>query len=154
MATNPFDYSAMMKMFDPDEVSKMFNPSRMFEMFEPQKSAAFDMSSVMDSNRKNFDTMIEANKAAANAYKDLLEKQMDIFGQLTAAAREQAEWIEKNAGPAAMTEKTEAYGEAVEKALGLMRKLADAARDANEEAYASIRSQINEAVEGMKAHKG
>jgi hypothetical protein len=146
----PFDMSQMYKMFDPDDVQKYFDPNRMFSMFEPAKSNAFDMSGVFDMNRKNFEAMVEANKAAAAAYKDLLEKQMEVFGQMTEAAREHVAWVDETTGAGAMTSKTEAYGAAVEKALVLMRKLADSARDANEEAYTQLKGQVNEALDDIK----
>lgn len=65
---NPFDYSEMFKAFDPEDVAKMFNPARMFAVFEPEKGkSAFDMTKLLDANRKNFESMVEANKAAAAA---------------------------------------------------------------------------------------
>lgn len=152
---NPFDYSDMSKMFDPENVAKMFDPTRMFSVFDSDKAApSFDMASLFDTNRKNFDAMVEANKAAAAAYKDLLEKQMEVYNQLTAAARDHVAWVDENAGPEAMSKKTEAYGEAVEKALGLMRKLAENARDANEEAFSKLKDQVNEAVGELRKKSG
>ena len=147
---NPYDYGQMFKMFDPADVQKVFDPNRMLAMFEPSKSPAFDLSGVFDMNRKNFEAMVEANKAAAAAYKDLLEKQMEVFAQLTAAARDHTAWIDETTGPQAISQRTEAYGAAVEKALILMRKLADSARDANEEAYTQLKGQVNEALEDIQ----
>ena len=146
----PFDMTQMFKMFDPNDVQKYFDPNKMFSMFEPAKANPFDMSGVFDMNRKNFESMVEANKAAAAAYKDLLEKQMEVFGQLTQAAREHVAWTDETTGPEAISARTEAYGTAVEKALVLMRKLADSARDANEEAFTQIKGQVNEAMDDIK----
>lgn len=150
---NPYDFSQMFKMFDPNDVHKYFDPNRMFSAFEPAKSPAFDMSGVFDMNRKNFEAMVDANKAAAAAYKDLLEKQMEVFGQMTSAAREHTAWMDETTGPDAISKRTEAYGEAVEKALVLMRKLADSARDANEEAYTQLKGQVDEAMTELKKPK-
>jgi len=146
----PYDFSQMFKLFDPDDVQRFFDPNRMFSMFEPAKSPAFDMSGVFEMNRKNFEAMVEANKAAAAAYKDLLEKQMEVFQQMTEAAREHASWVDETTGPNAISQRTEAYGAAVERALVLMRKLADSARDANEEAYTQLKGQVNEALEDLQ----
>jgi len=147
---NPYDFSQMFKAFDPENVQKMFDPNRMFEMFQPAQSSAFDMSGVFEMNRRNFEAMVEANKAAAAAYKDLLEKQMEVFQQMTEAAREHVAWMDETTGPQAVSQRTEAYAAAVEKALVLMRKLADSARDANEEAYTQLKGQVNEALEEMQ----
>ncbi|MEM8555470.1 MAG: hypothetical protein AAGF71_11690, partial [Pseudomonadota bacterium] len=116
MATKtPFDMSKMFKLFDPEDIAKMFNPKNMYSVFEAESFQPFDMTKVVEANRKNFDAMVEANKAAAEAYQDLMGKQMEMFGQMTEAAKEQMAWIEENAGPDAMTKKTEAYAEATEK---------------------------------------
>ena len=147
---NPYDYGQMFKMFDPADVQKVFDPNRMLAMFEPSKSPAFDLSGVFDMNRKNFEAMVEANKAAAAAYKDLLEKQMEVFAQLTAAARDHTAWIDETSGPQVISQRTEDYGVAVEKTLILMRKLADSARDANEEAYTQLKGQVSEALEDLQ----
>lgn len=151
MATkSPFDMTKMMKMFDPEEVAKVFNPKNMYSVFEAETFSPFDVTKVVEANKKNFDAMVEANKAAAGAYQDMMEKQMELFGQMTAAAKEQAAWIEENAGPEAMTKKAEAYAEATEKALGLMRKMAETTREANEEAYEKLKGQMQDAMEEMQ----
>jgi hypothetical protein len=110
----------------------------------------FDMEGIIKANQRNFEAMKEANKAAAETYKDMLDKQMEIFGQLTLAARQQYEWAEDAAGPDTLKAKTAAMSEAVEEALVLMRKLAEASREANEEAFNQMRGQVEEAVEKMK----
>ncbi|SFP70929.1 phasin family protein [Tranquillimonas alkanivorans] len=147
---NPWDINEMMKAFDPEQIARMWNPQMMFNMFQPPKGDMFDMESIIKSNQRNFDAMVEANKAAAEAYKDLLDKQMEIFGKLTLAARQQYEWAEDTAGPEQMTAKTKAMSEAVEEALRLMRKLAEATREANEDAFNTVRDQVNEAVDKMQ----
>lgn len=152
MATRPpFDFGDMFKAFNPTDVSRMFDPQRMMSMFEPARSPGFDMTGVFEMNRKNFEAMVDANKAAAEAYQDLLQKQMEVFQQLTTAAREHVSWVDETTGPEAISAKTEAYGAAVEKALVLMRKLADSARDANEEAYTQLKGQVNDAMEDLKS---
>lgn len=153
-AKNPWDVTEMMKAFDPEQVARMWNPQMMFSMFQPPKGEMFDMESIIKANQRNFEAMAEANKAAAEAYKDLLDKQMEIFGKLTLAARQQYEWAEDTAGPDAVTAKTRAMSDAVEEALRLMRKLADATRNANEDAFNSVKDQVDEAVEKVQRQTG
>lgn len=143
---NPFDMSAMMEAFDPDRIARMWNPQTMMQAFQQPQAQMFDMEQVIRANQRNFEAMSEANKAAAEAYKDLLDKQMEIFEKLTHAARQQYEWAEENAGPEALKSRTNAVNDAVEEALKLMRKMADNAREANEQAYRSMQSQVEESV--------
>ena len=143
---NPFDMSQMFAMFEPDRMQQAWNPQAMMRMFQQPQAQMFDMESIIRANQRNFEAMGEANKAAAEAYKDLLEKQMEIFEKMTHAARQQYEWAEENAGPETMKTRTAAMSEAVEESLKLMRKMADNAREANEEAYRSMSNQIEESV--------
>lgn len=143
---NPFDMSAFMDAFDPDRIAKMWNPQTMMQAFRQPQAQMFDMEQVIRANQRNFEAMSEANKAAAEAYKDLLDKQMEIFEKLTHAARQQYEWAEENAGPDALKARTNAMNDGVEEALKLMRKMADNAREANEQAYRSMQSQVDESV--------
>ncbi|QFU08943.1 Phasin protein [Rhodobacteraceae bacterium THAF1] len=143
---NPFDMSQMFAMFEPDRMKQMWNPQAMMQMFQQPQAQMFDMEQVIRANQRNFEAMSEANQSAAEAYKDLLDKQMEIFEKMTHAARQQYEWADENAGPDAMKSRTAAMNEAVEESLTLMRKMADNAREANEEAYRSMTSQIEESV--------
>ncbi|RVV96932.1 hypothetical protein EKE94_16465 [Mesobaculum littorinae] len=147
---NPWDMSQYMQGFDPEQMARMFNPQSMFAMFQPPKAELFDMESIIKANQRNFEAMSEANKAAAEAYKDMLDKQMEIFGKLTLAARQQYEWAEDTAGPDTLTAKTRSMSDAVEEALRLMRRMAEATREANEQAFTQVRGQVDEAVENLE----
>ncbi|WP_102107006.1 phasin family protein [Oceaniglobus roseus] len=150
---NPFDMSQWMNAFDPAEMGRMFQPQNMFQMFQPQQASAFDMEGIIKANQRNFEALTEANKSAAAAYKDMLDKQMEVFGQMTMAVRQQYEWAEDAAGPETLKAKTAAMNEAVEEALVMMKKLADATREANEQAYNAMKGQIAQSVEELKKKK-
>ena len=154
-AKNPFDLTDMFKAFDPEKMGEMFNPSKMFASFDSDAmKAPFDVTKLMDTSAKNFEAMVEANKSATAAYKDMMDKQMEVYGQLTSAAREHLSWVDEATGPEAMTKKAQAYGEAVEKAMTLMKKLAEDAQSANEQAFTKVKSQINDAVAEMQKKTG
>ncbi|HEX9857575.1 MAG TPA: phasin family protein [Paracoccaceae bacterium] len=142
---NPFDFNEMMKAFDPEAIAKMFDPKAMFAMFQPKDAPALNLQDIIQSNQRNFDAMIAANAAAAAAYRDLLERQMQIFEEMTASARQQLE-AAANAGPEALGEKAAAYGAAVEQALDLMRQLAENTRQANEQAFNAVKDKLAEAI--------
>lgn len=150
MASNPFDFTEMFKTFEPDRMMKMWDPQAMMRMFQQPQAQMFDMEAVIRANQRNFEAMAEANKSAAEAYKDLLDKQMEVFEKMTLAARQQYEWVDDNAGPDTMKARTMALNEAVEEALGLMRKMAENARQANQQAYEAIQGQVQDAVETVK----
>lgn len=153
MTKNPFDMTEMFKAFDPADMSRMFQPQNMFAMFQPQQPAMFDMEGIIKANQRNFEALQAANTSAAEAYKDMLDKQMEVFGKMTKAAREQYQWADDTAGPDTLKAKTTAMNEAVEEALVMMKKLADAQRQATETAYEQVKDQVTEAVEEIKKKK-
>lgn len=151
---DPFDFTKMFAGFQPDQMMKMWDPSAMMKMYAQPRADMFDMEGIIKANQRNFEAMAEANRAAAEAYKDLLDKQMEIFEKMTAAARQQYEWAEDTAGPDTMKQRTKAMNDAVEEALGMMKKLAETTREANDAAAKSMQGQVQEAVDGMKPKKG
>jgi len=153
---NPAFPADMMKMFDPENIAKMFNPEQLMAQFSQMSQmgqmgqAGFDLKDVIDRNQKNYEGMVAANQAAAEAYKDLLEKQMEIFGKMTANAQEQVAAIAA-AGPSEAAEKqAEIYQSAIDQALKLMAELSDASRKANEDAFAAIQGQVEKAMADLK----
>lgn len=88
--------------------------------------------------------MSKANEAAAQSYRGLIEKQMEIFETLTSEAAAKAKDGMPEDGSAA-------YQEAVSRALELMTELSDAARDANTQAYDAIRGRVDAAIKDLKS---
>ncbi len=146
MADNPFDPMNLWKPLDPQAMQAMFSPAAMMAAFQQPKSPGTDMDAVMRANQRNVEALAEANRAAAEAYKDMLDKQMEIFSKMTEAARQQYQWADESAGGDKLRERTAAMNGAVEEALSMMKKLAESARDANAEAYAQLKGQVDDAV--------
>lgn len=150
---NPAFPADMMKMFDPENIAKMFNPEHLMAQFSQMGQmgqTGFDLQDIISKNQKNYEGMVAANQAAAEAYKDLLEKQLEIFGKMTANAQEQVAAI-TSASPADAAEKqAEIYQTAIDQALKLMAELSDASRKANEEAFEAIKGQVEKAVADLK----
>ncbi len=146
---SPFDMSDMMKMFDPDSVAKMFDPRSMMAAFEPQRPKGLDLAGIMESNKRNFEAVQSANKAAAAANKDFYEKQMAVFNELMKGAAEQVKNL-GSAPPEDIAQKqAEIYGAAVEQSLAIMTELADTTRRANEDASATIQDRVERAVKDL-----
>lgn len=138
---NPFqDY---LKMFDPANLSKAFDPTTMMEKFGANASM-FDPQKTIEKSKSHFDAMAKANEAAAKSYRDLMEKQMKIFQDLTTEAVARA-----NADP--KQDAAAVYQESVKRALQIMTELSDAARDANNQAYDAVRKQVDEAMKDLKS---
>ena len=139
----PDSYSEFMKMFDPENISKMFNPQAMMEQFGV-KTSELDVEETVRKAKDKFDAMAKANEAAAASYRDLMEKQMQIFRDVTAEATAQI-----NAGPA--QDASAMYQQAVKRALEIMTELSDNAHKANNQAYEAIRAEVDKAIKDLKS---
>lgn len=150
MSTQPFDFSTMMKMFDPNEIGKMFGPEQIKAAFATPEMPAFDFNAAFESNRKNFDAMRAANAAATEAYRDFYRKQMAVFEEMMQAAKE---LVHENSGmpaPEASQKAAEIYSAAMKKALENMTTLATATKEANEDAFAMIQERVKESIAELR----
>lgn len=150
-AKYPFDLSEMTKLYDPERIAKLFDPKSMFEQIPAMQSSPVDMVQIIERNRRSFDAMVEANKAAAASYRDMMEKQMEIFNQLTQVAGEYAKNVDTSGSADAAKRNMDVYSKAIEKAFGLMQKMAESGREANQKAFDSIQKQVMAAAEELKA---
>ncbi len=146
MAKKPYDPTDFMKAFDPEAMRKMFDPQNMLAAFQ-EKAASFDMSKLMESNKKQVEAMAEANKAAAEAYRDLLAKQMAIFQEVIAPAQKM---LAETSDPEKLKAHTEKMNEAMAEGLAMMKRLADNTRKSNEEAFTAFKAHVDELLSNAK----
>ena len=142
MAKPSFDPTDFMKAFDPEAMRKMFDPKNMMAVFQ-KGSGGFDMSTLMETNKKQVEAMAEANKAAAETYRDLMAKQMAVFQEVIAPAQKM---IAESSDPETVKTRTEAMNNAVAEGLAVMKTLAENTRKANEDAFAAFKSHVDTAM--------
>ncbi|MEO4043114.1 phasin family protein [Hoeflea sp. CAU 1731] len=147
---SPFDPAGMMEEFfsfyDPDAMKDMFDPQKFMERFKSMTPGNVDMSEVVDRNRRNFEALVEANKSAADTYRDMLEKQMTILNRMTDAAKNYTGSLTASGDPDAMKK---AYADATEKALTLMKEMAEETRTANEKVFNGMKDRIASAMKDV-----
>ncbi len=143
MAKNPFDPAEIFKAFSPDAMAKAFDPNAMMNAFQEAGKNLPDLADVFDANKRHFEATAEANKAAAAGYKDMLEKQMEIFREVTEPVQKM---MMDAADPATIKAQTDAMSEAVQNALALMQNLAEASRVANEKAFEEVKAEVTKTV--------
>lgn len=137
--------------FDAEKMADMFKTPDMTKMFEGFKMTGIDMSSVMDSQKKNVDALMAANRAAAAGYQDFFKKQMAIFEETMSVAQGQMGSMGEGVGPDAAAKQADLYRVAFEKALANMTELAEAAKKANEEAFAIVSARVKESLAELQA---
>lgn len=90
MARPPFDLQGFMKAFDPNALNKIFDPESMMVMLQQPNLMMADMPEMFEANKGRIEAMVEANKLSAQNYKDMQEKQMQIFRDVISDAADQA----------------------------------------------------------------
>lgn len=137
--------------FDPTQFSDLFKSYDMSKFF-PKSAADLDPSALMESQKKNMDALIEANKKAAEGYKALFEKQVKVFEATMTEARQQAEGFDAtNISTEAAQAQAEYAKAAFEKAVENMTALAEEAQKANTDAYQVVASRVEDSVKELQA---
>ena len=137
--------------FDPEKLTEFFKQNDFAKQFADFKMPGFDADALMAAQKKNMDTLVEANKAAAAGYQELFKKQVAIFEETIAEAKQGMKSFEGNTLDA---DAAKAQGEvakaAFEKALGNMQALAEAAQKANSEAYEIVAGRVKDSVNELR----
>lgn len=137
--------------YDPEKMAEMFKTPDVARMFEGVKLPGFDMTALMDTQKKNVEALMAANRAAVAGYQDFFRKQMAIFEETMSAAQAQIGSVGDSMGPDAAAKQTDLYRAAMEKALANMTELAEAAKKANEEAFAIVQARVRESISELQA---
>ena len=137
--------------FDADKMAEMFKVPDMSKMFETMKLPGFDAQAMMETQKKNVEALVAANQAAAAGYQDFFKKQMAIFEETMHGAQAQIAAMGEGMGPDAAAKQAELYKVAFEKALANMTELAEAAKKANEEAFAIVSARVKESIAELQA---
>ena len=137
--------------FDADKLTEFFKQNDFTKQFADFKMPGFDADALMAAQKKNMETLIEANKAAAAGYQDLFKKQVAIFEDTMAEAKQSMKSFE---GKALDSDAAKAKGEianaAFEKALGNMQALAEAAQKANSDAYEIVAARVKDGMSELQ----
>jgi phasin family protein len=138
----PFDLEQMTAFFKANDYTKAFAAPKMPEV---------DAEEILAAQKKNMETLVAANKAAAAGYQDLFAKQVEVFEATMAEAQKQIAGFDPSKVDA---DSAAAQGEvakvAFDKALGNMTALAEGAQKANADAYEVVSASIKDSVTDLQ----
>lgn len=111
------------------------------------KVPGLDAEAMLNSQRKNFEAMMAANQRALEGYRQIAERQRDIFQEMIGSVHEaigtlssQSKGADLPKAQAHLIEKT------VGKALAAMQEMAEMAFTSNSEAFQIIQNRAQEAL--------
>ena len=140
--TFPFDLEQMTEFFKANDFTKAFAAPKLPEV---------DADSILAAQKKNMESLVAANKAAAAGYQNLFAKQVEVFEATLAEAQKQIADFDPSKMDA---ESAAAQGEvakaAFDKALGNMTALAEGAQKANADAFEVVSASIKDSVADLQ----
>jgi phasin family protein len=144
----------MSKNTDTDRNGFNFNMPQ-FDMsawMERFKNSGFDAGAIIESQKKNMDALIEANRKAAAGYQTLFARQQQIMDEAMNALQEAMSNLtpQKGGKPASDTQ-SKLMEVTMGKALANMKELAELAAGANSAAFKVMQDRAMESIEELKA---
>lgn len=133
--------------FDPNTYVEMMKSNDMTKMFEGAKMPGFDTEALTEAQKKNVQAFVDANRVAAEGYQSLFKKQVEV---MQSSVTEMTEAMKEAATTPVSAETAEKRMEAAkaqfEKGVAVFTDMSEAARKANEDAFAIIRARFSEGV--------
>ena len=143
---NPFDFSAVMKSFDPQAAIK-----QMQESFNVGSVPQFDAEGFANSQRKNVELLMNTNKAVIESSQALLQRQADMIQQAISEASAAAEALSKSGSPKEASElQVELLQAAYEKALANSAEISEMIKTTQEEIADKVNERIAESLAELK----
>ena len=140
------DLGRVMTILDPTEMMDQFTKAIGGHNFP-----GVDLSAVLESQRKNFEALVAANKVVFEGAQDVTARQTqalrDALAEVTGAVKDVAS---AGSPTAAAAKQGELVKQAMEKALANMREVTHMATAANTEAFNTISIRVAESLDELK----
>ena len=143
---NPFDFSSLFSSYDPQAFFKQLQSG-----FGAYQIPNVDTAALIESQKKNVDALIEANKAAFMGTQELLRQQGEMLQQAMTDATEAATALTGSSNPKVLAEKQmELVQAAFEKALANSTKLSELVKKNQDEITSTVNQRVAEGLQEIK----
>ncbi|MEL0584058.1 MAG: phasin family protein [Candidatus Thiodiazotropha sp. (ex. Lucinoma kazani)] len=143
---NPFDFTNLLKAYDPQAFLKQLQGG-----FSSYQLPNIDSDSFMESQKKNLEALMAANQAALSGTQELLRFQSEIMKQAMADATEAANSLASSTSPQEIAEKqTELVRAAFEKAVSNSTELSELMKTNQEQITALVNERFTDALKEVK----
>ena len=117
------------------------------------KLPGVDVQTLMETQRKNIEAVVEANKSAVESMQAIAKRQVEMLTESMNTVAGASQRIAANAGnPQEMTSKqAELATEALEKVLANMRELAEMVGKSNSETFEVMNNRFNESLKELSS---
>lgn len=119
--------------------------------WEKFKVPGVDTTSLMESQKKNFDALVKANQKAAEGYQNLMRRQTEILTETMQSIQDAAaDLMKANAGKDLPKKQAELVEKTIGRALKHMKELADLTISANTDAFKVMQDRARESIAEMQ----
>lgn len=118
------------------------------QLMEKFKMPGIDVNAFMEWQRKDLEALAEANRAAYDGYKSLIQRRNEILQEAF------VDWQSRMQGmldPSAMTRQTEAARESMQRAVDNFRELTEMEAEARQRAWKIMQERLQENMEQLQA---
>ena len=119
------------------------------KIMEQWKLPNVDLQSIMEGRRRDIEAIVKANEVALNGIKSVADKQAEILQTVLAELRTKLKSMAQDGSPSAKA--TEMAQQAVEKALGAMRALAEANGQSQAQVLDVINTRVQQSMDEIRA---
>lgn len=149
-ANNPYDFSNLFNQFDPNKIFSQFQDA--FKNFDyPQ----FDSSGLLETQRKNLESLQKANQSALEGTQKLFERQAELLQEAMKEAGAALSAMADDIDPQSVAQKqTELVSTAFEKAITNSKEISKLIQDTQEQVSATVNQRISEGLDEIKAAIG
>lgn len=143
---NPFDFSSLFASYDPQALLKQIQSG-----FTAYQVPNVDTSALIESQKKNVEALVAANKAALAGTQELFKQQAEMLQQSMTDATEAAIALAGSSSPQVLAEKqTELVQVAFEKALANSTKLSEMVKKNQDEFSSTVNQRVTENLQEIK----
>ena len=149
---NPFldgDFSAFM---DVSKFAKQFEVPDLSKMTEQFAVPGVDAAAIMESQKRNLEAIVQANRLSFEGTQALMHRQGEIIRQaVEEASRAVQSFSTAGTADEVMSKQAELVKESFERTLSNVRELAEMGAKSNQEAVEVLNHRVSESLEELKS---
>lgn len=144
------DFNEAFKAFDPTSLFPFVKTQGMADWFRRHNIDDLDPAAMMRTWQKRLDALARPNEHAKSLYRLQIERQFQIFDEMTAAATDSMKRLDTSAGSDAPVNNLKVLSDATEKALVLMQRLSEETLAAVIETQKRFADEVDAAVKDLR----
>lgn len=131
--------------------SNFFSQSPFFKTFEDMRSSAFDVSALLEAQRKNFQTFTEAQQIALQSAQSIAYRQAELFSQIMKEQSTITSSLLKEGKPEdKIAKNAELFKSSYEKTMEGINEISDLVRKSNTETSSVLNKRISASLKEIR----